>query len=230
MISKYNSVNDNECQWAYNAGNDVINNIEVLKSNLSHYNDASILVRGDITIAAIQATKVAFKKCVPLTKCITKIDRTTIDDAEDINLVIPVYNLLEYSLNYSDATVSLWFYSKDEPINFDNDIANIELLGNTLAQPTLNQDNGILKHATIAASLKYLNNFSRSLEILLINCKVELTLRWRKHCVLSVLGNENDKANANSTNIIFTIKDTKHCMKNHISQVPEYHGKLEKTK
>ena len=153
---------------------------------------------------------------------------------------MPVYNLLVYSLNYSDATGSIWFYSKDEPINFDNDIANIDnfnsfkykakLLGNTLAQPTLNQDNGILKHATIAAPLKYLNNFSRSLEILLINCKVELTLRWRKHCVLTVLGNENDKANANSTNIIFTIKDTKHCMKNHISQVPEYHGKLEKTK
>ena len=45
--------------------------------------------------------------------------------------------------------------------------------------------------------------------MLLINCKFELKLRWAKHCVLSVLGNENDNANVYSNNVIFTIKDTK---------------------
>ena len=54
--------------------------------------------------------------------------------------------------------------------------------------------------------LKYLSNFWRSLEIPLINCKVELKLKWIKYCVLSVGSTEND---VNDNNIIFTIKDTK---------------------
>ena len=57
-------------------------------------------------------------------KCITKIDETTIDDAENLDLVMPVYNLIEYSSNYSETTGSLWFYSKDEATNFNADIAN----------------------------------------------------------------------------------------------------------
>ena len=50
-------------------------------------------------------------------------DGTTIDDSEDIDFVMPLYNLLEYSSNYSNTTGSLWFYSKDEVTNFDADIA-----------------------------------------------------------------------------------------------------------
>ena len=64
------------------------------------------------------------KNCVPLTKCITKIDGTTIDAIEDLDLVMVMYNLLEYRLNYFNMTGSLWFYSKDEAINFNNDIVN----------------------------------------------------------------------------------------------------------
>ena len=75
-----------------------------MKSNLCEYNDAYILVSGDITVVAGSVTQVAFKNCVPLTKCITKIDETTIDDAKDLDLVIPMYNLLEYSSSYSDMT------------------------------------------------------------------------------------------------------------------------------
>ena len=63
----------------------LIYNTEVLKSNLCDYNDAYILVRGDITVTAAPTTQVAFKNCAPFTKCITKIDETTIDDAEDLN-------------------------------------------------------------------------------------------------------------------------------------------------
>ena len=55
---------------------------------------------------------------------ITKVDGTTTDDAEDLDLVMPMYNLIEYCSNYSDRTGSLWFYSKDEATNFDVDIAN----------------------------------------------------------------------------------------------------------
>ena len=73
---------------------------------------------------------------------------------------MPMYNLIEYSSNYSETTGSLWFYSKDEAFNFNNDIENtddfkpfqykVKLVGNTVAQPTPNQVNGILRNATIA--------------------------------------------------------------------------------
>ena len=68
--------------------------------------------------------------------------------------------------------------------------------------------NGILKNASIAVLLKYLSNYWRSLEMLLINWKVELKLKWIKYCVLSAAGVVNVN-NRDSDNIIFTIKDTK---------------------
>ena len=64
-----------------------------------------------------------------------------------------------------------------------------------------------LKIATIALPLNYLNNFQRSVELPLSNCKIELKLKWRKYCVLSAAGNDN--TNANPNNIILTIKNTK---------------------
>ena len=70
-------------------------------------NDAYILVRGDITVVAAPATQLAFKNCAPVTKCITKVDETTIDDAEDLDLVMPMYHLIDYSSNYSETTGSL---------------------------------------------------------------------------------------------------------------------------
>ena len=59
------------------------------------------------------ATQVAFKNCAPFTKCITKIYGTAIDNAEDLNLVLPMYKLIEYSSNYLETTGSFWFYLKD---------------------------------------------------------------------------------------------------------------------
>ena len=90
-------------------------NTEVLESNLCDYNDAYILVKEDIAKIGHEVTQVVF---------ITKIDGTTIDDAEDLDLVIPMYNLIEYSSNYSETTGILWFYSKDKASNFNSDIAN----------------------------------------------------------------------------------------------------------
>ena len=122
-----------------------------------------------------------------------------------------VYNLMEYSSNYSDEAGFLWFYSKDEGTTFDVDIVNnntlnlfkAKFLGNKVA----NGNNTVLKNVTIPVPLKYFSSFWRSLEMPLINCKVELKLRWIEHCVLAAAGVEND--NANSNNIIFTIKETK---------------------
>ena len=70
-------------------------------------NDAYILVRGDITVVAAPATQLACKNCASFTKCITKVDETTIDDAEDLDLVMPMYHLIDYSSNYSETTGSL---------------------------------------------------------------------------------------------------------------------------
>ena len=78
-----------------------------------------------------------------------------------------------------------------------------KLLGNTEADHKIE----ILKNATIAVPLKYLSNFRISFEMPLINCKVELKLKWTKYCVFSVAGNENEVNNNNANNIIFTIKD-----------------------
>ena len=78
-------------------------------------------MRSDITILGHNVTQLAFKNFAPITRCIAKIDGTTIDDAEDLDLVMPLYNLLEYS---SRTTGSLWFYSKDKASNFNADIAN----------------------------------------------------------------------------------------------------------
>ena len=123
VTRKWNILNDNS-KANYDAGNEITYNTELLKSSLCDYNNAYILVRGDITFTAAGATQVAFKNCKPFTKCITKIDGTTIDDAENLDLVMPMYKLTEYSYNYSETTGSLWFLSKDEATDFNTDITN----------------------------------------------------------------------------------------------------------
>ena len=130
--------------------------------------------------------------CAPLIKCITKNDEATIYDklpnkCQRFRLVMPMYNLIEYSSNYSETAGSSWFYSNDRATYFNTDIANndnfksfkynVELWGNTAAQPAPNAANRILKNATVAVPLKHLSNLLRSFEMPLINCKVELKHR-----------------------------------------------------
>ena len=112
-----------------------------------------------------------------------------------------------------------WFYSKDEATNFnagiDNDInfksfkCKAKILEDANAKPTPNEANGIFKNVTIAASLKYLSNFWRLIEMLWINRKVELKLKWTKYCVLTAASADDNYANYN--NIFFTIKNTIIC-------------------
>ena len=79
---KWNIVNDSS-KSNYDATNEINYNTEILKYNLCDCNDAYILVRGGITVIAAPATQVAFKNCAPFTNCITQINETVIDDAED---------------------------------------------------------------------------------------------------------------------------------------------------
>ena len=140
-----------------------------MKFNLCDYANAYILVTGDITVTAAPETQVEFKNCAPFTISITEIDGTTIDDAENLYLIMLLYNVLEYSSNYSETTWNLWLYSKDEATNFNNNIANTNnfksfkykaknMERNMEAQPNPNHANKILKNTTIAVPLKYSNN------------------------------------------------------------------------
>ena len=132
-------------------------------------NHRSNLIRGNITIKGHEATQVAFKNHAPFTKYIRKINGTTIDDAEDLDLVMLMHNLIEYSSNNSETTEHLWFYSKNKATDINADIADsnnfksfmykAKLLENTRA----NGANGILKNTPFAVPLKYLSHFWASL-------------------------------------------------------------------
>ena len=88
-----------------------------------------------------------------------------------------MYNLIEYSSNYSDTKGILWFYSKDEAANFMLILRTKMLLNLILGNTEAGGDNGIFKSKTITVPLKYLSNFLRSLQMPLIKCKVELKLK-----------------------------------------------------
>ena len=113
-----------------------------------------------------------------------------------------MYNLIEYSTNYSETTGYLWLYSKDitNTNNFKSLMYKAKLLENTEAD----RANGILKNATIGVSLKYLGNFWRSLEMPLINWKVELKLKWTKYCVFSAAGADNAINRDSNNNILLS--------------------------
>ena len=178
----------------------------MLKPNLCDYAEAYILVYGTIRAdAANNDTRLALKNCASFTKCNLDINDEHIDTAENLDIVIPVYNLIEYSDNYQDSSATLYQCKRDEPpeTNTINDLTTnnsssfknkVELLGNPVVANNIARTN--LK---VVIPLKYLSNFFRLLEIPLINCKIKLNLTWKKECVLST-----DDGNA-----VFIINDTK---------------------
>ena len=150
----------------------------MLRSNLCYYSDAYTLVKGTITIAgsgndaaarwADERDKgVTFKNCASFTKCIRRINNTDIDNAQDIDIVMPMYNLIEYSDNYSKTSGSLWQYYKDEP---NDNLANSESFKSKVKITGSTPAGGSTKDVKIIVLLKYLSNFWRTLEMLLINC------------------------------------------------------------
>ena len=106
---------------------------------------------------------------------------------------MPMYTLIEYSDTYSDTSGSLWQFKRDEIIN-NVDVTNDDnalsfkyksnIIGNT-------ENNGTKNRVKIAVPLKCYSNFWRSLEMLLINCKVELSLKWTENCILTTAANAN---------------------------------------
>ena len=190
-------IND-ESRGAYNVNSQIKFKTTMLKSSLCYYSDAYILVKGTISVNNTAAgdaiknnnRKVIFKNCAPFTNCTSEINNTQIDNAKDIDIVIPMYNLIEYRDNYVKTTGSLWQYCKDIPARNNNQIVNfaadnltdsfnfkVKIKGQT-------RNNGT-KDVEIMVPLKYLSNFWRTLEMPLINCEVNLILRWSSLCVIT---------------------------------------------
>ena len=178
----------------------------VLKPNLCDYAEAYILIDGTIRAAAADAnTTLALKNCAPFTKCNLEINDEHVDTAENLDITMPMYNLIEYSDNYQDSSAALYQYKRDEPpeddavadLTADNSSSlkyKISLLGNPVVANNIGRIN-----VKVLVPLKYLRNFFKSLEMPLINCKIKLNLTWKKECVLST-----DDGNA-----VFIINDTK---------------------
>ena len=159
----------------------------MLKSSLCDYSDAYILVKGTTRVnntAAADADanntnkKVISKNCAPLINCRSDINNTQVDNAKDIDIVMPMYDLIEYSDNYSKTSGSLWKYCKIIPAVYNNG-AIVDFFDNNLTD-SLNfkvkitdqtGDNG-MKDVEIMVPLKYLSNFWKTFEMPLINCEI----------------------------------------------------------
>ena len=91
------------------------------------YAEAYILVNGTIRAAnAVNATRLALKNCAPFTKCNLEINDEHADTAENLDIVMPMYNLIEYSGNYQDSSATLYQYKRDEPpVNDDGNTVNL---------------------------------------------------------------------------------------------------------
>ena len=170
----------------------------MLRSDLCDFSDAYIVVKATITVTGINNRSrknrpLAFKNNAPFISCISKINNTLIDDAEDLDVVMALYNLLEYSKNQRQATGSLWNYYRDELSDDTNDnispnknVVNSECFkyktsikrstyninaritnaeNNLGNNPAYNDDKSSKKEVEIAVPLNYLSNFWRALRI-----------------------------------------------------------------
>ena len=154
-----NGVIDSKTSDAYSEDDPIKFLTNSIESSLCDYSDAYILVTGNITSGG-NDTKVAFKNCAPFRKCRTEINETFVDEAEHINIVMPMYNLVEYSDNYSDTSGSLWQFKRDE-IEGDVDLTvNAQHIPNNSSSfkyksSFITNRNGV----KIVVPLKYLSNF-----------------------------------------------------------------------
>ena len=196
----------------YNENKSIRLKTPMLRSNLCDYSDAYILVKGTITVTATgvnnDANNIRDKKNRPLilknntqfVSCITRINGELIEDADDLDIVMPMCNLLEYSKNYRKTIGSLFNYYRDELGGNDNNNNTVnsdtfryknKITGNTYNIDAGAQLYGVNKNGTqkieLAIPLKYLGNFWRALNIPLLSCEAFLELKWNKNCVITSL-------------------------------------------
>ena len=198
-----------ESRGTYNVNSHIKFKTTMLKSSVYDYSDAYIL---DTAAADADANntnkKVIFKSCAPFTNCISEINNTQVDNANDIDIVMPMYNLIEYSDNYAKTSGSLWQYYKDISA-VDNNNAIVNFTDNNLTDSfnfkvkmTGQTGDYGTRNVEIMVPLKYLSNFWRTLEMPLINCEINLILTWSTNCVIV-------SANVANQNATIAITDTK---------------------
>ena len=187
----------------------------MLRSNLCDYEDAYILVKGTVTVNGIvngveneinrRYRPLILKNNAPFVSCITRINRELIEDADDLDIVMPMYNLLEYSKIYRKTIGSLYNYYRDE-LNDDANLNNFannnvyssnafkyktKITGNTYnigaGEAGYDANKVGTQKIELAIPLKYLGNFWRALNMPLNSCEVSLELRWNKSCVITSL-------------------------------------------
>ena len=166
QLSKFRTKNwieiNDQSRGVYNTNSDIRFKTTMLKSSLCDYSDAYILVKGTITItgagadaAARQADErdkgVIFKNCAPFINCKSEINNTEIDNAKHIDIVMPMYNLIEYSDNYSKTTVNLWQYYRDEP---NDNLTDSESFKSKIKITGKTPDDGNTKDVEIIVPLK----------------------------------------------------------------------------
>ena len=184
-------IND-ELRGTYNTNSQIKFRTTMLKSSLCNYSNAYINVKGTITVpntAAADANannankKVIFKNCTPFINRIREINNAQVDSAKDIDIVMQMYNLIEYSDNYSKTSGSSWQYCKDIPaVNNNNEIVKFNGTNATDSDRFKARKIGT-KSVEIMIPLKYSSNFWITLEMPLINCEINLILTWSTNCV-----------------------------------------------
>ena len=207
-------VND-ESRGTYNVNSQIKFKTSMLKSSSCDYSDAYILFKGTITVNNTAAAgadanntnkKVIFKNCAPFTNCISKTNNTQVDNAKD--LVVPMYNLIEYSDNYSKTSGTLWQYCENILVADNNNVignftdSSLTDSFNFKVKMTGQTGDDGTKSVEIIVLLACLSVFWHSLELPLINCEVNLVLTWSANCAIVSI----NVANQNAT---FAITDTK---------------------
>ena len=207
----------NSLSNTYNENKSIRIKTPMLRPNLCDYSDAYILVKGTITVTAPGAKNDAnnirdkknrpliLKNNAPFVSCITRINGELIEDADDSDIVMSMYNLLEYSKNYRKTIGSLYNYYRDKLSDDadDNNFDNIKVVNsstfkykNKITGNTYNVDAGAqgydvnkngMQEVKLAIPLKYLGNFWRALNIPLNSCEISLELKWDKNCEITSL-------------------------------------------
>ena len=148
----------------------------MLRSDICDYSSAYIVVKGTITAegdnnANKRNKNLAFKNDAPFIDCISKFNGIKTDNAEDLDVAISMYNLLEYSNNYRKTTGTLWNYYRDEPSNpLSSNSGSFKY--KTSIEGKTPENNDSLTNVNVVIPLKYLSNFWKSLDIPLVNCEV----------------------------------------------------------
>ena len=157
---------------------------KVIKPNLCDYSDEYILVTGNIQ-NKLENSVVAFKNCAPFRTCDVTINDEHVEKAEDLDIVMPMYNLLKYSDNQQDSTGSLYQFKRDEPPDDNANVANNTSSLVYKSKRISGTDDNNVNNVKLVVPLKYVSDFFRSLEMPLVNCKIDLELTWHKDCMIS---------------------------------------------